>query len=119
MAVEQMNISISPEMARFIRAKVKTGGYTNISEVVRAAVRRMQEEEAREALLARSAADSILDELTAEEKTTLRERARAGFAAIERGEYTDYMGREGLARLAAGVKSRGRKLLAEKATRKT
>src|SRR6185503_6275418 len=98
MAVEQMNISISPEMAKFIRGKVKTGGYTNISEVVRAAVRRMQEEEAREARLARSVAGNILDELTAGEKAALRERARAGFAAIERGEYTDYTGREGLAR---------------------
>ncbi len=54
MAVEQMNISLSPKMARFIRRKVKTGSYTNISEVVRTAVRRMQEEEAREATLAQS-----------------------------------------------------------------
>jgi len=46
MPIEQMNISISPQMARFIRAKVKKGEYTNASEVVRDAVRRMQEEEA-------------------------------------------------------------------------
>ena len=115
MAVEQMNISISPQMAKFIRSKVKGGGYTNISEVVRAAVRRMQEEEAREARLARPAADGILDELTGREKVSLGERVLAGFAAIERGEYTDYVGREGLGHLAAGVKSRGRKLLADKA----
>ncbi len=117
MAVEQMNISISPKMAKFIRGKVKSGGYTNISEVVRTAVRRMQEEEAREARLARSAADDIVNELTAEEKASLRERALAGFAAIERGEYTGYVGREGLGRLAAGVKSRGRRLLAERSPR--
>ena len=118
MAVEQMNISISPQMAKFIRSKVKAGGYTNISEVVRTAVRRMQEEEAREARLARAAADEALDVLTDAAKASIRERARAGFAAIERGEYTDYVGREGLAQLAAGVKSRGRKLLGERA-RKT
>jgi putative addiction module CopG family antidote len=45
MPIEQMNISISPQMARFIRDKVKKGEYINISEVVRDAVRRMQEEE--------------------------------------------------------------------------
>ena len=117
MTVEQMNISISPQMAKFIRSKVKAGGYTNISEVVRTAVRRMQEEEAREARLARPAADGILEELTDREKASVRERVQAGFAAIERGEYSDYVGREGLGHLAAGVKSRGRKLLADRALR--
>jgi antitoxin ParD1/3/4 len=115
MAVEQMNISISPQMAKFIRSKVKAGGYTNISEVVRTAVRRMQEEELREARLARLAADEILDGLTDEDKDSIRQRAQAGFAAIERGEYTDYVGREGLGHLAAEVKSRGRRLLAARA----
>src|ERR1035438_9362412 len=46
MAIEQMNISLSPQMARFIRGKVKNGEYTNMSEVVRDAVRRLQEDEA-------------------------------------------------------------------------
>jgi putative addiction module CopG family antidote len=117
MAVEQMNISISPEMAKFIRSKVKAGGYTNISEVVRTAVRRMQEEEAREVRLSRAAADGMLDDLTDREKASIRQRVLSGFAAIERGEYTDYVGREGLGQLAAGVKSRGRKLLAGRALR--
>jgi putative addiction module CopG family antidote len=115
MAVEQMNISISPEMAKFIRGKVKAGGYTNISEVVRTAVRRMQEEESREARLAKSVAEIMHEDLTDAEKTSIRERTQAGFAAIERGEYTEYAGRDGLAELAAGIKSRGRKLLAGKA----
>jgi antitoxin ParD1/3/4 len=117
MAVEQMNISISPQMAKFIRSKVKAGGYTNISEVVRTAVRRMQEEELREARLARLAADETLDELTDADKASIRQRAQAGFAAIERGEYTDYVGRAGLGHLGAGVKSRGRKLLADRASK--
>lgn len=115
MAVEQMNISLSPRMARFIRGKVRAGGYTNISEVVRAAVRRMQEEESREASLARSAVDEILDQLTASDRSSVRDRVRAGFSAIERGEYTGYIGREGLRRLATGVKSRGRKLITDRA----
>src|ERR1019366_966535 len=81
------------------------------------AVRRMQEEEAREARLARLAADEILDELTDSDKASIRQRVQTDFAAIERGEYTDYVGREGLGHLAAGVKSRGRKLLAGRASK--
>ena len=112
MPVEQMNVSLSPKMAKFIRSKVKTGGYTNISEVVRTAVRRMQEEEAREARTARRAADDILAQLSSEEVALVNRRARQGFAAIERGEYTEYIGRAGLDTLAAEVKARGRKRLA-------
>ena len=112
MAVEQMNVSLSPKMAKFIRAKVKTGNYTNISEVVRAAVRRMQEEEARDAKTARGAADGILAHLSAAELALVSKRAREGFAAIERGAYTDYIGRGGLGKLAAEIKARGRKRLA-------
>lgn len=112
MPVEQMNVSLSPKMAKFIRNKVKTGGYTNISEVVRTAVRRMQEEEAREARTARAAADGILAQLSSQEVALVNRRARAGFAAIERGEYTDYIGRAGLDKLATEVKARGRKRLA-------
>lgn len=111
MAVEQMNISLSPQMARFIRSKVKTGGYTNISEVVRTAVRRMQEDEAREAKLARQSAGDVVALLTATELRPLNQRVREGFAAIECGEYTDYVGREGLEQLAANVKASGRKKL--------
>ena len=112
MAVEQMNISLSPKMARFIRGKVKAGGYTNISEVVRTAVRRMQEEEAREARQARKSSDNILALLSQDELEPLKRQVRDGFAAIGRGEYTDYAGREGLNQLAAAVKARGRKRLA-------
>ena len=104
---------MSPKMARFIRGKVKRGGYTNASEVVRTALRRMQEEEAREARLARSAADDILAGLSGDDRDQITKRVRAGFAAIQRGDYTDYIGREGLARLRAEVKARGRKLLAK------
>jgi putative addiction module CopG family antidote len=112
--MERLSISMSPKMVRFIRSRVKSGGYTNISEVVRTAVRRMQEEEAREARLARSAVDDILAGLTAAERTAICRNVRSGVRSMERGEYTDYVGREGLARLAAQVKARGRKLLASR-----
>jgi hypothetical protein len=35
---------------------------------------------------------------------------------IDRGEYTEYEGREGLAKLTAGIKARGRRLLAKAAS---
>jgi antitoxin ParD1/3/4 len=114
MPVEQMNVSLSPEMAKFVRGKVKTGSYTNASEVVRAALRRLQDDEAREIRVARTAVDAILAEMSDQERQRTLERAREGFAEAERGEKTDYAGREGLERLGEGVKERGRKL-AEKA----
>jgi antitoxin ParD1/3/4 len=41
------NISLSPELARFVREKVKSGLYSSVSEVVREAIRRLAAEDAR------------------------------------------------------------------------
>ncbi|MBZ5609607.1 MAG: type II toxin-antitoxin system ParD family antitoxin [Acidobacteriia bacterium] len=86
MPIEQMNISLSPQMARFIRSRVKKGAYTNVSEVVRDAVRRMQEAEAFKKERAMFA-DSE------------RSRVRQGIRDIEAGRFEDY-DRHGLTRLA-------------------
>lgn len=67
------------------------------------------QEEAREARLARSAADDIRAGLSGDDRAQNTRRVRAGFAAIQRGDYTNYIGRERLARLSAEVKARGRK----------
>jgi antitoxin ParD1/3/4 len=91
MPLEQMNISLPPKMAKFIRGKVKAGQYTNASEVVRDAVRHMQEAESAD-----------ID--------WLRREVRAGFDDIENGEFTDY-GEAGLSSLAQRVKVRGREAL--------
>jgi antitoxin ParD1/3/4 len=40
-----MNISLTPKLEGFVRAKVKTGDYNNASEVVREALRLLQREE--------------------------------------------------------------------------
>jgi hypothetical protein len=76
----------------------------------------MQEQEAREARLAGPAVDDILAELSGGDRAEIAKRVRAGFAAIGRGEYVDYAGREGLDLLRADVKARGRKLLAKTKT---
>jgi len=41
-----MNVSLTPKLEGFIRAKVKAGDYNNASEVIREAVRLLQERDA-------------------------------------------------------------------------
>jgi antitoxin ParD1/3/4 len=41
-----MNVSLTPKLENFVKAKVKTGDYNNASEVVREALRLLQKEEA-------------------------------------------------------------------------
>jgi len=75
-------------MARFIRGKVKKGEYTNISEVVRDAVRRLQEAEA-------AKAETLL-------------RVRQGLKDIDSGRYEEFdaAGLRGLATTLVGASVR-------------
>lgn len=41
----QLSVSITTHYSKFIRTKVKTGRYANASEVVREALRRLEQEE--------------------------------------------------------------------------
>jgi antitoxin ParD1/3/4 len=43
---ESMNISLTPKLEGFVKAKVKSGDYNNASEVIREALRVLQEREA-------------------------------------------------------------------------
>jgi putative addiction module CopG family antidote len=45
--MDQMNVSITDRLAGYARKKVKSGRYNNASEVVREALRRMEDEDAR------------------------------------------------------------------------
>src|SRR6266571_1495958 len=109
--MDQMNVSITDHLASYVRKKVKSGRYNNVSEVVREALRRMEEEDARALRLARPAAEDILADLNEEQVEGIRQRVRAGIESIERGDYAEYQGRDGLKKLADRVKARGRKLL--------
>jgi len=44
----QMNVSLSPKMYELVQSRVKSGMYSNASEVVRDALRRLDEEQRRE-----------------------------------------------------------------------
>jgi antitoxin ParD1/3/4 len=116
--MDQMNVSITDQLAGYVRKKVKSGRYNNASEVVREALRRMENEDERALRLAKPTADDILTDLTEEQLDGIRRRVRAGIEGIGAGKFVEYEGREGLKKLADGVKARGRKRLAQQATGK-
>lgn len=111
--MDQMNVSITDQLAEYVRSRVKSGRYNNASEVVREALRRMEQDEQLKMRLASPTVEDILTDLTAIQIEGIRKRVLEGIAEVERGEYEDYEGREGLKNLFAGVKARGRRMLRE------
>ncbi|HXF27775.1 MAG TPA: type II toxin-antitoxin system ParD family antitoxin [Bryobacteraceae bacterium] len=87
-----MNISLTPELEKLVTDKVRGGMYQIASEVIREGLRLLKERDQR--------------------LEALRRDVRAGFEAVERGEYTDY-GENNIRQLAERVKTRGRKRLLE------
>ena len=108
-----MNVSMTDHLAGYVRKKVKSGRYNNASEVVRDAVRRMEEEEAREAQLAQPAAELLLADLAGEQRESIRRLVRKRLESATPADFVEYTGRDGLRQLADGVKARGRKRLEE------
>jgi antitoxin ParD1/3/4 len=115
--MDQMNVSVTDELAGYVRKKVKSGRYNNASEVVREALRRMEEEDARALRLAKPTAEDLLADLTEQQLDGIRQRVRSGIVAIETGNFEEYAGRDGLRSLADRVKARGRKRLASRTAR--
>ena len=90
-----MNVSLTPELEKLVDGKVSSGMYQTASEVIREGLRLLAERDAA--------------------RESLRRDIKAGFDAIERGEYTDYDD-AGIKKLIDDVKSRGReRLFAERA----
>jgi antitoxin ParD1/3/4 len=86
-----MHINLSPEMEQYLQSKVSAGFYSNASEVVRDAIRRMREED--EKLAALRAAVAVGDEqlargegapYSAELLEKLTERAMANARAAKK-----------------------------------
>src|ERR1700691_4334816 len=103
--MDQMNVSITERLAGYVRKKVKSGRYNNASEVVREALRRMEDEDARVVRLAKPTAADILTDLTEQQIEGIRQRVRASIETMDAREYAEYEGPEGLQRLAEGVKA--------------
>ena len=87
-----MNISLTPELEQLVADKVQTGMYQTASEVIREGLRLLRERDQR--------------------VEALRRDVRAGFEAVERGEFTEYDATN-IKELADRVKARGRKRLVE------
>jgi antitoxin ParD1/3/4 len=116
--MDQMNVSMTDRLAGYVRKKVKSGRYNNASEVVREALRRMEDEDVRAIRLARPTAEDVLSDLTAQQLEDIRRRVRSSIDSIAAGEYREYEGREGLKKLADGVKARGHTRLAREVSGK-
>ncbi len=87
-----MNISLTPDLEQLVNDKVKAGMYPTASGVIREGLRLLRERDLR--------------------LEALRRDVRAGFEAIEKGEYTDY-DESTIQKLADRVKIRGRKRIGE------
>src|SRR5438067_12751463 len=87
-----MNISLPSDLQQLVHDKVKSGSYQNASEVVCEALRLLKEQD--------------------ENLAQLRAEIRAGFDAVERGEYEDY-DETTIKELAERVKARGLSRLLE------
>ncbi len=68
-----MNVSLTPELEQLVHLKVQTGRYTSASEVVREALRLMEER----------------DQLQALHKDEIRKKIAAGMASLREGKGVD------------------------------
>jgi antitoxin ParD1/3/4 len=84
---ETMNISLTPQLGRFVNQRVKSGQYTSASEVVRESLRLLQHREAA--------------------RKQLRKAIMKGLNEARRGQLRD--GEEVMAELLSSLKS-GRRL---------
>jgi putative addiction module CopG family antidote len=115
--MDQMNVSITDQLADYVRARVKSGRYNNASEVVREALRRMEQDDERAARLAEPTVEDVVTNLTAIQADAIRSRVLAGIEEIEQGHFEAVEGRAGLAKFSQSIKARGRALL-EQATKR-
>src|SRR5947199_10864278 len=112
LSMDQMNVSITDQLAGYVRKKVKSGRYNNASEVVREALRRMEEEDERALRLPKPTAEDIPTDVSEEQLDGIRGRVRARIDGVEAGRFFEYVEPEGLERLADGARTGRRQLLA-------
>lgn len=90
-----MNVSLTPELEKLIEDKVKSGLYNSASEVVRAGLRLIkQQDEEHQAKLAE-----------------LRHKVQIGIDAANRGDIHEY---DSLEDFSKDIKARSRELLAQR-----
>ncbi|MFQ5789262.1 MAG: type II toxin-antitoxin system ParD family antitoxin [Acidobacteriota bacterium] len=85
-----MNVSLTPELEKLVQEKVKSGRYNSASEVMREALRLLEEQ----------------DQLRAIRLEEVRQRIAAGLESLDRGEGID--GEEAFERLRKRSEARRR-----------
>jgi len=100
----QLNVSITPHFSKFIRSKIKSGRYANASEVVREALRRLEQEEA------------VREQVVIADPDHAEQAILEGVASIERGEFIELKDRRELKAFFADIVARGQKRFAAKKT---
>jgi antitoxin ParD1/3/4 len=95
----QLDVSITAHFSKFIRDRVKSGRYANASEVVREALRRLEQEE----MVIRQSA--IVD------PDNVQDAVLQGLRSIERGDSLELSTQEDLHRYFDDIIHRGKKRL--------
>jgi antitoxin ParD1/3/4 len=98
----QLNVSITPHFSKYIRDKVKSGRYSNASEVVREALRRLEQEEL------------VAQQSTIVDPDNVSEAVLEGLRSIEGGRFTELHTPADLERYFDGIVQRGKKRLTAK-----
>lgn len=98
----QLNVSITPHFSNLIREKVKSGRYANASEVVREALRKLEQEE------------QLTEQIVIADPDDVVVQIRKGLSSVERGEYTELKGDRELHGFFEDAIARGKSRLAAK-----
>jgi antitoxin ParD1/3/4 len=98
----QLNVSITPHFSKLIRNKIKSGRYANASEVVREALRRMEQAD----LLAEQTAIADPDDVVLQ--------VRKGMESVAKGDYIELKGDRELRDFFADIIQRGTRRLGAK-----
>jgi antitoxin ParD1/3/4 len=105
--MRQLNISITPYFSRFIQKRVKSGRYSDASEVVRKALRRLDQDEMLQEQAIIADPDNLYEELLKAHESS------------ERGENITLEGDEEVNAFFEDIVTRGKqRLAARKKTRK-
>jgi len=92
-----MNVSLTPTLEELVQRKLATGLYNSASEVIREALRLLEER----------------DEMRKMRLETLRKEVNVGLDQLKRRQVTEYDD-QSLSALAGDIKAKGRKRLASK-----
>jgi antitoxin ParD1/3/4 len=96
----QLNVSITPHFSKFIREKVRSGRYSNASEVVREALRRLEQ------------AEMLTEQITIEDPDNVEEAIMEGIRSIETDGVIEVRTPEEARRFFDDIVQRGKKRFA-------